>query len=130
MHARAAGIGKQVEEVFTLAHLAQHTTGDTVIQEQTGIQIVSEIHPQASVIFAHFDKVAFIAHFLVLIGPFLTLTGFEHQFVRRDAQNANGGGNNIQQTLTRFLRINRLRRGIFLHHDPVSVAIDRHVVLW
>ena len=129
MHAGAAGIGEEIQEVLALAHLAQHAAGDTVVEEQAGIQIVGQVDPQAGVIFAHFDKVALLAHLLVLIFTFLTFTGFQHQLVWRNTQHGDGGGNNVQHALTRFLRINGFRRRIFLNHHPVRVAVNRHVVL-
>ena len=129
MNAGAAGIGEEIQEVLALAHLAQHAAGDTVVEEQAGIQIVGQVDPQAGVIFAHFDKVALLAHFLVLIFAFLTFTGFQHQLVWRNTQHGDGGGNNVQHALTRFLRINGFRRRIFLNHHPVRVAVNRHVVV-
>ncbi|MNT15853.1 hypothetical protein D3C72_1509300 [compost metagenome] len=128
MNAGAAGISEQVQEVFTFAHLAQHTTRDTVIEEQTGVQIVCQVHPQARIVFAHLDKVALIAHFLILIGPFLTLTGLQDQFVRRNAHHANCRRDDVQQTLARFLGINGFRRSVFLHHDPVRITVYRNVI--
>ena len=34
MHTGGTGIGKQVQEIFALTHLAQHFTGNAVIEEQ------------------------------------------------------------------------------------------------
>ena len=129
MNAGAAGIGEQVQEVFALAHLAQHAAGDTVIEEQAGIKVVGQVNPQPRVIFAHFDEVTLLAHLLILVFAFLTLTCFQHQLVWRNAEYGDGGRNHIQHTLTRFLRIDSFRRGVFLNHHPVRIAVNRNVVL-
>lgn len=70
MDAGAAGIGEQVQEVLTFTHLAEHATGDTVVEEQTGIQVVGEVDPQARVILLHLNKVALLRHLLILVFPF------------------------------------------------------------
>ena len=100
-----------------------------MVEEQAGIKIVGQVHPQASVIFAHFDKVALFAHLLVLVFTLLTLAGFQHQLVRRNPQHGNGGRNDVQHALARFLRINGFWWSIFLNHHPVCIAVNRHVVL-
>ena len=85
MDAGAAGIGEQVEEILAFAHLAKHTAGDPVVEEQTGIQVVGEVDPQTRVVLLHLDKVAFLRHLLILIFPLLPLAGLQHQLVRRDS---------------------------------------------
>lgn len=70
MDAGAAGIGEQVQEVLTFTHLAEHATGDTVVEEQTGIRVVGEVDPQARVILLHLNKVALLRHLLILVFPF------------------------------------------------------------
>ena len=84
MNAGAAGIGKEVEEIFAFAHLAKHTPRDAVVEEQTGVEVIGQVDPQTSVILLHLDKIALFGHFLVLVFAFLPFTGFQHQLIRRD----------------------------------------------
>ena len=128
MHGGAAGIREQVEEIFAFAHLTEHTTGDAVIEEQTSIEIIRQVHPQVSVIFGDFEKLALLAQFLVLIFALLAFTGFQHQFVWRNPQYRNGCSDNIEQTLTRFVSINSFWRRILLHHHPVGITINGNVI--
>ena len=128
MNAGTAGVGEQVKEILTFTHLAQHAARNTVIEEQTGIKIVCQVDPQARVVLAYLNEFTLLIHLLILVLPFLALTGFQHQFIWRDFQDRQRCGNDIEQTLTCFLRIDRLRRSVFLNHDPLTVTVHCNVV--
>ncbi len=54
MYAGAAGIRKF--RIFAFAHFSQHSAGNTVIEEQTGVEIIRQIYPPARIIFALTSK--------------------------------------------------------------------------
>lgn len=128
MYAGAAGVGEQVKEILTFTHLTEHAACNTMIEEQTGIKIVCQVDPQARVVLAYLNEFTLLIHLLILILPFLPFTGFQHQFIRRDFQYRQRCGDNVEQALTCFLCINRLRRSIFLNHNPVAVTVNCNIV--
>ncbi len=130
MHTGGAGIGKQVQEIFALTHLTEHFTGNAVIEEQAGVEIVGQVHPETRIKLFNFEIVALLAELLILRFAFLALTRFHNQTVSRQLQYAQCRADNIEQALTRFIRIDGFRWRVFLNNDPVTIAIDSNVVVW
>ena len=128
VHAGAAGIGEEVEEIFILAHFAEHLARDAVVEEQPGVQVVRQVHQQARVILMYFEEIALLAQFLILILAFLPLARFQHQTVGGQLQYAERRTDNVKQALARFRGVDGLGRRVLLHHHPLAVAIHRYVV--
>ena len=81
VHAGAAGVAEEVQEPRAVGHLAEHVTGRTVIEEQTGVDVVREVDLEEQAVFAHDAACAGSSEAVVLLGsPLPASLLHEHVF--------------------------------------------------
>ena len=129
MHSGTTGIGKQVQETLVLGHLTQHAAGQTVIQEQSGIQIILQVHQQTRAIFVDLQHLPLFGQLLVLLLPFLPLTDLEYYVGPGNTGHRDGGLHHVQQPLPRHRLGNGFRSGIFLDHQMIAITVDGRIII-
>ena len=65
----------------------------------------------------------------VLLGAALPFTTLDHHLALVDAQGLRDRRQRIKQPRLGLFRVNRARRGVFLHMHPIAIQVDGHGVL-
>ncbi len=112
---------------LAFAHFSQHSAGNTVIEEQTGVEIIRQDLPISAYYIRWTSRELALRSF--------SDTGFSFCRSRVLTTPVYSGGNTehwtrlpqyAEQTLPRFAHPPFSRR-IFLNHRPVAVTVYRHV---
>ncbi|MNZ16763.1 hypothetical protein D3C78_337430 [compost metagenome] len=129
MHTGGGGVAEQVEEALTGRFTLNAQAHRTVIEEQAGVQVISEVDQQFDAALLHLQELALGALALVLAGTGLALAALDHHPALVDAQGLRNRCQGVEQTRLGFLRVDRTWRGVFLHVHPILIQVDGQGVL-
>ena len=96
-----------------------------MIQKQTRVQIIFEVHLQHAAVFVNPEKLATDCLLLVLIGAGLPLALLAHHILRLHSQCFGNDCKGLRQAFSSSTLIHRFRGRILLHVHPPLIDIDR-----
>jgi hypothetical protein len=73
VHRERAGVAEQIKEPAASRLLADHGAGETVVEEEAGVDVVAEIHLELQAALLHDERLAGFALLLVLREPALAV---------------------------------------------------------
>ncbi len=118
----AAGVAEQIQKPFVFGQLAQQRARQTVVEEQTGVEVVREVYQQAAWAFAHFVELARGREFFILRAALLTPAHLEEYLLRRNLQHQRDHGERLLQAFLRRALLDGVGRFVFLYVHPSFLA--------
>src|SRR3989344_8527428 len=102
MHRGGAGVAEKIEKAFPLGQFAQHRARGAMVEKQSGVEVVGEVHEKTARTFAHLVKCAGLVELFVLPATFLAATHLEEHLLARDLEHQRNYPERVLQALARL----------------------------
>ncbi len=132
MHRGRPGIAEQIQKPLVCGVLLNPVPRRPMIQKQTGVQVILQVHLQHTAMFVNLEKLATGSLFFILAGARLALALLAHHVFPVHAERFGNHCKSFGQTFTGGTFVHRFRGRVLLHVYPALIDIDcqgelRHV---
>ncbi|MNH39713.1 hypothetical protein D3C79_1009240 [compost metagenome] len=105
MHTGRRGVAEQIEEALAGRLFLDTHAHRPVVEEQTGVEVVGEVHQQLHATLVDLDELALCRLALVLLGAALALAALDHHTALVDVQRLRDGCQGIEHAGRSLFRI-------------------------
>ena len=130
VHAGRAGVGEKIQETRALRFAGDAQAQRPMVEEQSGVEIVEQVHAQLRAAFAHDDELVAPVHAPVLAASLRARTRLRDHLLARQGEDLAQRRQQIAETPARIGLGNGARRLVFLHMQetaPLAVGLHVHV---